>query len=71
LEKAFNSDGSLAGLVDHPLAEIHSPGYSKNEMFFNDGNLTLNWQVPGVKGLQFTAVGDYSFTLNLPKPFRY
>ena len=30
LERAFNKDGSLAPLVDHPLAEINSPGYSRS-----------------------------------------
>jgi hypothetical protein len=57
------------GLVDHPLAEIYSPGYAKNETFFNDANLTFNWQVPGVKGLQFTGIGDYNYTLNPSKTF--
>ncbi|MCU7552230.1 TonB-dependent receptor [Chitinophagaceae bacterium LB-8] len=69
LDQAFNKDGSLAPLVDHPLAEIYSPGYSRSEAFFNDGNLTFTWNVPMVKGLSFKALGDYAFTMNPSKTF--
>ena len=69
LEKAFNKDGSLAPLVDHPLAEIFSPGYSRSETFFNDGNLTFTWDVPWVKGLTLKALGDYVFSSNPSKTF--
>jgi len=56
---AYNKDGSLAGLVDHPLAEINSPGYARAETFFNDANLAFTWNVPQVKGLSFRVLGDY------------
>jgi len=69
LEKAFNKDGSLAPLVDHPLAEINSPGYSRSETIFNDGNLTFTWNVPWVKGLTLKALGDYVFSSNPGKTF--
>ena len=67
--KAFNKDGSLAPLVDHPLAEIYSPGYSRSETFFNDGNLTFTWNVPHVKGLTLRTLGDFAFTMNPAKTF--
>lgn len=69
LEQAYNKDGSLAPLVDHPLAEINSPGYSRSETFFNDGNLTFTWNVPWVKGLTLKALGDYVFSSNPGKTF--
>lgn len=69
LEQAFNKDGSFSPLVDHPLAEIYSPGYSRNETMFNDGNLTFTWSVPWVKGLTLKALGDYTFIANPSKTF--
>ena len=69
LEQAFNKNGSLAPLVDHPLAEINSPGYYKSETLFNNGTLTFDWQVPFVKGLSMKALGDYNFTFNPSKSF--
>jgi len=69
LEQAFNKNGSLGPLVDHPLAEINSPGYYKNETLFNAGTLTFDWQVPFVKGLSMKALGDYNFTFNPSKSF--
>jgi TonB-linked SusC/RagA family outer membrane protein len=66
---AFNKDGSLAGLVDHPLAEIYSPGYARAETFFNDANLAFTWNVPKVRGLSFRAMGDYSIASNPSKVF--
>ncbi|MFT3948741.1 MAG: TonB-dependent receptor [Agriterribacter sp.] len=68
-EFAFNEDGTLAGLVDHPLAEIYSPGYSRSETMFNDGNLTFKWNVPSVKGLSFRLMGDFALTSNPSKTF--
>lgn len=69
LERAFNDDGTLAGSVDHPLAEIESPGYARAETFFNDGNLTFTWKVPWVRGLSFRVLGDYAITSNPTKTF--
>lgn len=69
LDQAFNKDGSLAPLVDHPLAEIYSPGYSRSETLFNDGNLTFTWNVPKVKGLTLKTLGDFAFTMNPSKTF--
>lgn len=68
-ESAFNEDGTFAGLVDHPLAEIYSPGYARSETMFNDGNLTFKWSVPFVKGLSFRLLGDYALTSNPSKTF--
>ena len=69
LEKAYNSDGTLAGIVDSPLAEIYSPGYSKNSTFYTDATITFGWNVPWVKGLKLTAIGDYSVTNSPSKTF--
>jgi len=69
LQQAYNPGGSFSGLVDHPLAEIYSPGYSRNEILYNDGMLTFAWNVPWVKGLALTAIGDYNFTYNPAKAF--
>jgi TonB-linked SusC/RagA family outer membrane protein len=69
LESPYNKDGTFSSLADHPLAEIYSPGYARNEIFFNDGNLTFTWDVPWVKGLSFKALGDYAFTQNPSKVF--
>ncbi len=68
-EHAFNTDGTLAGLVDHPLAEINSPGYAKSENYFNNGNLAFTWEVPWVKGLSLRAMGDYAVINNPTKTF--
>ncbi|MEX6688807.1 SusC/RagA family TonB-linked outer membrane protein [Danxiaibacter flavus] len=68
-EAAYNKDGTLAGLVDHPLAEIYSPGYARSETFFNDANLAFTWNVPRVKGLSFRVLGDYSIASNPSKVF--
>lgn len=69
LESAYNKDGSLSGLVDHPLAEIYSPGYNSNEILYSDGMLTFAWNLPWIKGLKLTAIGDYNFTYNPSKVF--
>ncbi|MFT4154771.1 TonB-dependent receptor [Parafilimonas sp.] len=69
LEKAFNDDGTLSALVDHPLAEIYSPGYARGEVFFNDANLTFSWSVPKVQGLHLKLIGDYSMKSNPTKTF--
>lgn len=68
-EHAFNKDGTLAGLVDHPLAEIYSPGYARTQTSFTDGNLALTWTVPQVRGLSFRVTGDYALTFNPSKTF--
>jgi hypothetical protein len=68
-DAAYNKDGTLAGLVDHPLAEIYSPGYSRAETLFNDANLSFTWNVPQVKGLSFRVLGDYSIASNPSKVF--
>ncbi|HTJ11909.1 MAG TPA: SusC/RagA family TonB-linked outer membrane protein [Dinghuibacter sp.] len=69
LQPPYNKDGSFAGFVDDPLAEIYSPGYSRNEIFYNDGTLTFAWSVPWIKGLKLTAIGDYNLAYNPSKIF--
>ena len=69
LDQAFNKDGSFSGLVDHPLAEIFSPGYARERTSFVDGNVTLKWEVPWVKGLSARALLDYSMTTTYNKTF--
>ncbi len=60
LEKPYNTDGTLSALVDHPLAEIESPGYEKNNNYYNNGSLVFSWAVPWIKGLTVKALGDYA-----------
>jgi len=69
LDKAFNKDGSLAPLGEHPLASIYSPGYAREQTFFADGNATLNWEVSWVKGLSARVLFDYSATISNNKTF--
>jgi TonB-linked SusC/RagA family outer membrane protein len=69
LDKAYNKDGTFAGIVDDPLTEIYSPGYSRNESLFTDGTLTFVWTLPWIKGLKLTAIGDYSFKYSPSKTF--
>lgn len=69
LEHAFNKDGTLAGLPDHPLAEIFSPGYGRTQNFFTDGNITFKWDVPWVRGLSARVLLDYSTTIGYQKTF--
>jgi TonB-linked SusC/RagA family outer membrane protein len=69
LERARNLDGTIASGVQNPLAEIYSPGFTRNENFFTDATLTFVWNVPWVKGLKATALGDYSFSENPYKKF--
>lgn len=60
LDKPYNIDGTLSSLVDHPLAEIESPGYQKNNNYYNNGSLIFSWAVPGVQGLTIKVLGDYA-----------
>lgn len=69
LQHAFNKNGSLAGLVQHPLSEIYSPGYARKQTFFADGNVTLKWEVPWVKGLSARVLFDYSTTISNERTF--
>ncbi|WP_234445903.1 TonB-dependent receptor [Carboxylicivirga marina] len=69
LENIYNPDGTLAATSDHPLAEILSPGYNRNDQHFMNGNLRFVWEVPNVKGLSFTALGNYSKLNNNTKTF--
>ena len=59
LDKAYNTDGTISSVWPNPLALIESPGYTKQNTYFNNLNLSFTWQVPFIKGLKLTAVGDY------------
>ena len=69
LERAYNPDGTIAGVIDSPIAEIYSPGYSRNQELFTDGTLSFVWKVPWIKGLKFTALGNFNMTNNPSKTF--
>jgi TonB-linked SusC/RagA family outer membrane protein len=69
LERARNLDGTIASGVQNPLAEIYSPGFTRNENFFTDATLTFVWSVPWIEGLKLTALGDYSLLSNPYKKF--
>ncbi|HEY9256665.1 TonB-dependent receptor [Chitinophaga sp.] len=57
---AYNPDGTYAAGVDHPLVDIDPrSGYQRDEYRNMNGNLTLDWEVPGVKGLKFGVMGYY------------
>ncbi|NWJ49895.1 MAG: TonB-dependent receptor [Bacteroidetes bacterium] len=61
LDQPYNKDGTISDLTDHPLADIGpGSGYQKGDTYVNDGSLTLNWTVPGIKGLKLKALGDYT-----------
>src|SRR6218665_45619 len=69
LVSPYNPDGTLAGLTNHPLAEICSPGYNRTQSYFVDGNITLKWEVPWVKGLSARLLLDCSATISNNKVF--
>ena len=69
LVSPYNPDGTLAGLSNHPLAEICSPGYDRAKSYFVDGNITLKWEVPWVKGLSARLLLDCSADISNNKIF--
>jgi TonB-linked SusC/RagA family outer membrane protein len=69
LEKPYNPDGTFTSMVDHPVAEMNSPGYDKKSNYYNNGNLAFKWSVPWVKGLEVKAIGDYVVNYKLDRNF--
>jgi len=60
---AYNSDGTLHGIADNPIAVMNGAGYNRTNEYFGNGTLSLEWSVPWVKGLKLTALSDYSLTM--------
>ncbi|WP_164714236.1 SusC/RagA family TonB-linked outer membrane protein [Chitinophaga rhizosphaerae] len=60
LKLGYNENGTYAAGVDHPLVDIDGrSGYRRDEYRNVNGNLTLDWQVPWVKGLKAGLLGYY------------
>lgn len=60
LKQAYNPDGTYAAGVDHPLVDIDQrSGYQRDEYRNMNGNLTIDWEVPGVEGLKLGVMGYY------------
>lgn len=57
---AYNDAGRYSNAGDHPLVEMDpASGYSRTANKFINGNLVLDWAVPGVKGLSLKGIGNY------------
>lgn len=60
MEAAFNDQGKYSINGDHPLVEMDpNSGYSRSSNKFANGNLILDWAVPGINGLSLKAIGNY------------
>lgn len=57
---AFNDAGQYSNSADHPLVAMDPrSGYTRSTDKFINGNMSLTWSVPHVKGLSLKALGNY------------
>ena len=60
LELAYNPDGTLSSITDHPLMEMDErSGYNKNDGLYLNTQFTADWALPWVKGLSFGTMLNY------------
>lgn len=60
LDLAYNPDGTLSSISDHPLMEMDkNSGYDKNDGMFVNTQFVADWQVPWVKGLSIGTMFNY------------
>lgn len=60
LDLAYNPDGTLSSITDHPLMEMNkNSGYDKDDGMFVNTQLVADWEVPWVKGLSIGTMLNY------------
>ena len=60
LDLAYNPDGTLSSISDHPLMEMHKDsGYDKDDGMFVNTQFIADWEVPWIKGLSFGTMVNY------------
>ena len=71
LTPALNSMGLPFNTSDNPVAETSAEaGYSHLRQKAINGNISLEWMIPGVKGLSARANGNYHYYLETAKYWR-
>lgn len=59
-ELAYNPDGTLSSISDHPLMEMDErSGYDKNDGLFLNTQFVADWALPWVKGLSIGTMFNY------------
>lgn len=60
LELAYNQDGTLSSISDHPLMEMDErSGYDKNDGLYVNTQFVADWTLPWVKGLSLGTMLNY------------
>ena len=60
LELAYNQDGTLSSISDHPLMEMDErSGYDKNDGLYVNTQFVADWALPWVKGLSLGTMLNY------------
>ena len=71
LTPAVNNFGLPYNVTDNPVAETaNDAGYTKEKKNAIDGNLSIEWMVPWVKGLKLRANGNYHYYVEVHKNWR-
>lgn len=71
LDNPYNPDGTYAGYGDHLLAELDSrSGYNKTRRKMIDVQLSAQWKIPFVKGLEVGALANYTENDKFTKRWR-
>lgn len=71
LTPGVNKYGLPYNVTDNPVAETASDGgYQVERKNAINGNLALEWLVPGVKGLKLRATGNYNYYIETHKNWR-
>lgn len=59
-ELAYNPDGTLSSISDHPLMEMDKrSGYDKNDGLYVNTQFVADWALPWIKGLAFGTMLNY------------
>lgn len=70
LQPAYNQDGTLSSISDHPLMEMDErSGYAKNDGLFVNTQVIADWEVPWVKGLTIGTMLYYRLNSSHAKNF--
>jgi len=70
LQPAFNPDGTLSSISDHPLMEMDKrSGYAKNDGLFLNTQFVADWSVPWVQGLTLGTMLYYRLNSTHVKNF--
>lgn len=70
LQPAYNADGTLSSISDHPLMEMDErSGYDKNDGLFVNAQFMADWALPWVKGLSLGTMLNYRLNSSHVKNF--